>query len=66
MQITSHEHLGLGVLALDAYHTSVSLLFCHPVCHSAKILFFLDLLEKPLGAECLDISRVYYIFGTLD
>lgn len=27
---------------------------------------FWILLEKPLGAECLDISRVYYIFGTLD
>ena len=23
-------------------------------------------MEKPLGTECLDISRVYYIFATLD
>ena len=40
VQVTAHEHLGLGVLALDARHALVSLFFCHSVCHVAKILFF--------------------------
>lgn len=37
VQVTTHEHLGLGVFALDTCHTSVSLLFGHLVCHNAKI-----------------------------
>ena len=37
VQVTAHAHLGLGVSALDARHALVSLLFGHPVCHSAKI-----------------------------
>lgn len=33
MQVTAHDHLGLGVLALDARHAPVPLFFTHPVCH---------------------------------
>ena len=33
VQVTAHNHLGLGVLALDARHALVPLFFCHPVCH---------------------------------
>ena len=39
MQVAAHNHLGLGVLALDARHALVSLFFCHSVRHVAKILF---------------------------
>ena len=66
VQVTAHEHFGPGVFALDACHTSVSLLFGHPVCHSAKILFFLDFM---LGFCCKNllglnvwIYRVFIIF----
>ena len=61
MQVTAHDHLGLGVLALDARHALVPLLFCHSVRHVAKILFSNGfcawlLVEKPRGTECLDMS----------
>ncbi len=63
VQVTAHDHLGLGVLALDARHAPVPLLFSHPVCHVAKILFSNGfcawlLVEKPRGTECLDVSCV--------
>ena len=63
MQVTAHDHLGLGVLALDARHALVPLFFCHSVCHVAKILFSNGfcawlLVEKPRGTECLDMSCV--------
>ena len=66
VQVTAHEHFGLGVFALDACHTSVSLLFGHPVCHSAKILFFLDFMlgfcwKNLLGLNVW-IYRVFIIF----
>ena len=38
VQVTAHNYLGLGVLALDARHAVVPLFFCHPVCHAAKII----------------------------
>ena len=63
MQVAAHNQLGLGVLALDARHAPVPLFFSHPVCHVAKILFSNGfcawlLVEKPRGAECLDMSCV--------
>ena len=63
MQVTTHQHLGLGVLALDARHAPVSLFLCHSVRHVAKILFSNGfcawlLVEKPRGTECLDMSCV--------
>ena len=66
VQVTAHEHLGLGVFALDACHTSVSLLNGHPVCHGAKILFFLDFMlgfcwKNLLGLNVW-IYRVFIIF----
>ena len=69
VQVTAHDHLGLGVLALDACHAPVPLFFCHSVRHVAKILFSNGfcawlLVEKPRGTECLDMSHVYYIFAT--
>ena len=33
MEVTAHNHLGLGVLALDACHAPMPLFFRHPVCH---------------------------------
>ena len=33
MQVTAHNQLGLGVLALDARHALVPLLCGHSVCH---------------------------------
>ena len=36
MEVTAHEHLGFGVLALDARHALVPLLFAHPVCHDTN------------------------------
>ena len=36
MQVTTHQHLGLGVLALDARHAPVSLFLCHSVRHAIK------------------------------
>ena len=36
MQVTAHNHLGLGVLALDARHTLVPLFLSHPVCHDTN------------------------------
>ena len=48
MQVTAHNQLGLGVLALDACHALVPLFFCHSVCHVAKILFSMDILLVPL------------------
>ena len=43
VQITSHNQLGFGVLALDARHALVTLLFAHSVCHDTKILFSLNI-----------------------
>ena len=48
MQVAAHNQLGLGVLALDARHALVPLLFSHPVRHVAKILFSMDILLVPL------------------
>ena len=42
VEVTAHNQLGFGVLALDARHALVPLLFCHSVCHATKILFFSD------------------------
>ena len=36
MQVTAHNQLGLGVLALDARHALVPLFFCHSVCHDTN------------------------------
>ena len=36
MQVAAHNHLGLGVLALDARHALVPLVFCHSVCHDTN------------------------------
>ena len=63
VQVTAHNHLGLGVLALDARHALVPLLCGHSVCHATKILFSNGfcawlLVEKPRGTECLDMSCV--------
>ena len=33
MEVTAHNQLGFGVLALDARHALVPLLFAHSVCH---------------------------------
>ena len=33
MEVTAHNQLGFGVLALDARHALVPLLFVHSVCH---------------------------------
>lgn len=33
MEVASHEHLGLGVVALDCGHAAVALLRGHCVCH---------------------------------
>ena len=70
VEVTAHNQLGLGVLAIDARHAPVPLFFSHPVCHVAKILFSNGfcaclLVEKPRGTECLDMSCVYYIFAIL-
>ena len=66
VQVTAHEHFGLGVFALDACHTSVSLLFCHPVCHDTKILFFLDFMLRFCWKNLLGLNvwiyRVFIIF----
>ncbi len=37
VEVTAHNQLGFGVLALDARHALMPLLFAHSVCHSAKI-----------------------------
>lgn len=37
-EVTAHNQLGLGVLALDARHALVPLLCGHSVCHAAKII----------------------------
>ena len=39
MEVTAHNQLGFGVLALDARHALVPLFYGHSVCHGAKILF---------------------------
>ena len=36
MKVTAHNQLGFGVLALDARHALVPLLFAHPVCHGTN------------------------------
>ena len=36
MQVTAHNQLGLGVLALDARHAPVSLFLCHLVRHGVN------------------------------
>ena len=36
MQVTAHNQLRFGVLALDARHALVPLFFRHPVCHAIK------------------------------
>ena len=36
MQVAAHDHLGFGVLALDARHALVPLLFAHSVCHDTN------------------------------
>ena len=36
MEVTAHNQLGLGVLALDARHALVSLFLSHPVCHDTN------------------------------
>ena len=33
VQVTAHNHLGLGVLALDACHAPMPLFLSHSVCH---------------------------------
>jgi hypothetical protein len=48
MEVTAHNQLWFGVLALDARHALVPLLFAHSVCHATKILFFLDFILVPL------------------
>ena len=42
MQVTAHNHLGLGVLALDACHAPVPLFLGHSVCHIAKIVVWAE------------------------
>jgi hypothetical protein len=36
MKVAAHNQLRLGVLALDARHTLVPLLFVHSVCHDTN------------------------------
>ena len=36
MEVTAHNQLWFGVLALDARHTLVPLLFAHSVCHDTN------------------------------
>ena len=48
MEVTAHNQLWFGVLALDARHALVPLLCGHSVCHATKILFFLDFILVPL------------------
>ena len=36
MKVTAHNQLGFGVLALDARHALVPLLFAHSVCHDTN------------------------------
>ena len=36
VQVTAHDQLGLGVLALDARHALVPLFFSHLICHAIK------------------------------
>ena len=36
VEVTAHNQLGLGVLALDARHALVPLLFAHSVCHDTN------------------------------
>ena len=36
VQVTAHNQLGLGVLALDERHALVPLFFCHSVCHDTN------------------------------
>jgi hypothetical protein len=36
MEVTAHNQLGFGVLALDARHALVPLLFAHSVCHDTN------------------------------
>ena len=38
MQVAAHKQFGPGILALDARHAPVPLLFCHPVCHNVREL----------------------------
>ena len=44
VQITSHNQLGFGVLALDARHALVPLFFRHPVCH----VVYISSIDSPL------------------
>lgn len=37
VEVTAHNQLGFGVLALDARHALVPLLFAHSVCHDIKV-----------------------------
>ena len=36
VQVTAHNQLGFGVLALDVRHALVPLLFAHSVCHDTN------------------------------
>ena len=36
VQVTAHNQLGFGVLALDARHALVPLLFAHSICHDTN------------------------------
>ena len=36
MEVTAHDHLGLGILALDTRHALVPLFFSHLVCHDTN------------------------------
>ena len=68
VQITAHNHLWLGVLALDARHALAPLFYCHSVCHVAKILFFRNIVTSYLSKKCiilhncLDIQKKIYTF----
>jgi hypothetical protein len=44
VQVTSHDHLGLSVLALDARHAPVPLFFRHSVCH----VVYISSIDSPL------------------
>jgi hypothetical protein len=47
MEVTAHNQLGFGVLALDARHALVPLLCGHSVCHDTKVKTY-RLLTCPL------------------